>query len=53
MVALAVIALLAMTLRETKRVGISQDIIYNLFLWGIIGGTIMWLTLERSLALLG
>ncbi|MCK4403335.1 MAG: prolipoprotein diacylglyceryl transferase [Dehalococcoidia bacterium] len=37
-VALAVMALLAMTLRETKRLGISQDIIYNLFLWGIIGG---------------
>ena len=40
-VALAVIALLAMTLRETKRLGISQDIIYNLFLWGIIGGFIV------------
>jgi len=38
MVALAVIALLAMTLRETKRRGISQDIIYNLVVWGIIGG---------------
>lgn len=38
MVALAVIALIAMTLRETKRQGISQDIIYSLFLWGIIGG---------------
>lgn len=41
MVALAVMALLAMTLRETKRLGISQDIIYNLFLWGIIGGFIV------------
>ena len=41
MVALAVIALLAMTLREAKRLGISQDIIYNLFLWGIIGGFIV------------
>lgn len=40
-VALAVMALLAMTLRETKRLGISQDIIYNLFLWGIIGGFIV------------
>jgi phosphatidylglycerol:prolipoprotein diacylglycerol transferase len=40
MVALAVIALLAMTLRETKRLSISQDIIYSLFLWGIIGGVI-------------
>ncbi|PIP47542.1 MAG: diacylglyceryl transferase [Chloroflexi bacterium CG23_combo_of_CG06-09_8_20_14_all_45_10] len=41
MVALAVMALLAMALRETRRVGISQDIIYNLFLWGIIGGFIV------------
>jgi len=41
MVALAVIAVLAMTLRETKRLGISQDIIYSLFLWGIIGGLIV------------
>ncbi len=40
-VALAVIALLAMTLRETRRLGISRDIIYNLFLWGIIGGFIV------------
>ena len=40
-VALAVMALLAMTLRETKRLGISQDIIYSLFLWGIIGGFIV------------
>jgi len=39
MVALAVIALLTMTLRETKRLGISRDI-YSLFLWGIIGGFI-------------
>jgi len=41
MVALAVIALLAVTLRETKRLSISQDTIYNLFLWGIIGGLIV------------
>jgi len=41
MVALAVIALLAMTLRETRRLGISQDIIHSLFLWGIIGGFIV------------
>ncbi len=40
-VALAVIALLAMTLRETRRLGISQDIIHSLFLWGIIGGFIV------------
>lgn len=41
MVALAVIALLAMASREAKRLGISQDIIYSLFLWGIIGGFIV------------
>ena len=41
MVALAVVALLAMTSREAKRLGISQDTIYNLFLWGIIGGLIV------------
>jgi phosphatidylglycerol---prolipoprotein diacylglyceryl transferase len=41
MVALAVTAVLAMTLRETKRLGISPDIIYNLFLWGTIGGFII------------
>lgn len=40
MVALAVIALLAITLRETKSLGISQELIYDLFLWGIIGGFI-------------
>ena len=38
MVALAVIALIAVILRETKSLGVSQDIIYALFLWGIIGG---------------
>jgi prolipoprotein diacylglyceryl transferase len=38
MVALAVITLLIITLRETKRLGFSQDFIYSLFLWGIIGG---------------
>jgi phosphatidylglycerol:prolipoprotein diacylglycerol transferase len=41
MVALAIIALLAMTFREIKRLGISQDIVCSLFLWGIIGGVIM------------
>ena len=39
MVAAAVIALLAVTLKEGKRLGITQDI-YSLFLWGIIGGFI-------------
>ena len=40
MVALAVIALLAVILRETRQLSISQDFILSLFLWGIIGGFI-------------
>ena len=38
MVALAIIALLVVTFRETRRLTLSQDTIYSLFLWGIIGG---------------
>jgi len=41
MVALAVVALLAIFSREAKKLGISQDFIYNLFLWGIIGGFVI------------
>ena len=41
MVAMAVIALLIVVLRETRRLGISQDFIFSLFLWGIIGGFIV------------
>ncbi len=41
MVALAVVALLAISSREAKRLGISQDFFYNLFLWGIIGGFVI------------
>ena len=41
MVALAVITLLIVTFRETRKVGFPQDAIYSLFLWGIIGGFIM------------
>ena len=41
MVALAVVALLAISSRQTKRLGIAQDLIYNLFLWGIIGGFVV------------
>jgi len=41
LVALALTALLAVTLRETKRLGTSQDIIINLFLWGVIGGFVL------------
>lgn len=40
MVALAVVALFAITFRETRRLGISGDIIYALFPCGIIGGII-------------
>ena len=38
MVALAVVALLVVTFRETKKLSISQDVILSLFLWSIIGG---------------
>ena len=41
MVALAVVALLAISSREAKRLSISQDLIYGVFLWGIIGGLIV------------
>ncbi|MBN2186849.1 MAG: prolipoprotein diacylglyceryl transferase [Dehalococcoidia bacterium] len=41
MVALAVITLLIVTFRETKRAGFPQDTTYNLFFWGIIGGFII------------
>ena len=39
MVAVSVAALLVITLREAKRLGVSHDI-YGLFLWGIVGGYI-------------
>jgi len=39
MIAVAVIASLAVTFREAKRIGVSHNI-YDLFLWGIIGGFI-------------
>ncbi|PIX26995.1 MAG: prolipoprotein diacylglyceryl transferase, partial [Chloroflexi bacterium CG_4_8_14_3_um_filter_45_15] len=38
MVALAVIALLVVTFRETRKLSISPDLVFSLFLWGIIGG---------------
>ena len=41
MVALAIITLLGVTSRETRRLGISQELVYSLFLWGIIGGFVM------------
>jgi phosphatidylglycerol:prolipoprotein diacylglycerol transferase len=40
-IALALAALLAMTLRESKRLGTSQDMIVTLFLWGVIGGFVL------------
>ena len=40
LVAVAVITLLVVTFREIKKPVIFQDIIYSLFLWGIIGGFI-------------
>lgn len=40
MVALAVATLLLITLREGQRRGVAQDMMYSLFLWGIIGGFI-------------
>jgi len=39
-IALAVIAALVITFRETRKLGISQDFVLNLFLWSIIGGFI-------------
>lgn len=41
LVAVAVGTLLLVFSREAKRLDLSQDFIYNLFLWGIIGGLVM------------
>lgn len=41
MVALAVVAVIAISLREAKRLGIAQDHIYNLAIWAVLGGIIM------------
>lgn len=40
MVAVAVIALLAITFHELKRRGIPEGTIFNLFFWGVVGGAI-------------
>ena len=40
MVALAVVALLVVTIREGKRLGISQDVVYTSFIAGTIGGVV-------------
>jgi phosphatidylglycerol:prolipoprotein diacylglycerol transferase len=41
MVVLAVVALIAISLREAKRVGLAEEHIYSVGLWGIIGGIIV------------
>jgi len=41
MVALAVLTILAVSMREAKRTGISEDLLLNLFLWGIVGGLLL------------
>ncbi len=41
MVVLAVVALIAISLREAKRVGLPGEHIYSVGLWGIIGGIIV------------
>jgi phosphatidylglycerol:prolipoprotein diacylglycerol transferase len=41
MVVLAVVALIAISLREAKRVGLTEEHIYSVGLWGIIGGIIV------------
>ncbi|MEA3254056.1 MAG: prolipoprotein diacylglyceryl transferase family protein, partial [Chloroflexota bacterium] len=40
MVALAVATLLLVSSREAKRLDISLDTLYSIFLWGILGGLI-------------
>ncbi len=41
MVALAVAAVIAISLREAKRLGVAQDHIYNLAIWAVLGGVIV------------
>jgi phosphatidylglycerol:prolipoprotein diacylglycerol transferase len=40
MVVLAVVAIIAISLLEAKRVGIAEDHIYNLGVWAVIGGVL-------------
>lgn len=40
MVVLAVVAIIAISLREAKRVGIAEDHIYNLGIWAVISGVL-------------
>ena len=41
MVALAVLTILVVTLWEARRTGLSEDLLLNVFLWGVIGGLVM------------
>ncbi len=41
MVALAVLTIFVVMHREARRLAISEERIYNLFLWGLIGGLVM------------
>ncbi len=40
MVSLAVLTIFLVMRKESKRLGISEDLLYNLFLWGMIGGLV-------------
>nr|MBC8512214.1 prolipoprotein diacylglyceryl transferase [Dehalococcoidia bacterium] len=40
MVVLAVVAIIIITLLEAKRVGISEEHIYSVALWAVIGGIV-------------
>ncbi len=41
MVSLAVLTIFLVTHRESRRLGISEELLFNLFLWGLIGGLVM------------
>jgi phosphatidylglycerol:prolipoprotein diacylglycerol transferase len=41
MVALAVVAVLVISMLEARRKGISEDLMYNLFVWGMVGGLVL------------
>ncbi len=41
MVSLAVLTIFVVMWRESRRLGISEDLLLNLFLWGMIGGLVM------------
>ena len=41
MVALAVLTILVLAVVESRRMGISEELLYSVFLWGIVGGLVM------------